>query len=162
VRIAQAVGVVSPRARTLKSLFALQCLTDGAEEEAKKVSSGSACCGLDHANVVSQIDLCNLPTLMKNQSLPCLAATSESPRLVLSGVRMLVHSLTHVHDVIDHVGDAGLKSKHATLSEAEARKPDWEVKRNAATAWRVEMLDALRWLKTGMCESRVSFRVDRC
>ena len=32
VRIAQALGVVSPRARTLKRMFALRCLMDGAEE----------------------------------------------------------------------------------------------------------------------------------
>lgn len=161
MRIALAVGAVSPKARTLKSLFALQCLTVGADEEAKKVGSAEVTVWI--MLITSwQIDLCTLPTLMKNQSLPCLSATSESPRLVLSGVRMLIQALTHVHDVIDHVGDAGLRSKHATLSEADARKPDWEVKRNAATAWRVDMLDALRWLKTGMCESRLCLMLIGC
>lgn len=90
---------------------------------------------------------------MKDQALPCLATTSEDPRLVLSSVRMLIQSLTHVHDVVDAVGDAGLRDKDTRLSEAEARKADWEVRRGAAVEWRGEMLDALRWLKMGMCES---------
>lgn len=99
---------------------------------------------------------------MKHQALPCLAATSESPRHVLSGVRMLIQALTHVHDVVDQVGDVGLRDKHKLLSEAEARKADWEVRRNAAQLWREEMLDSLRWLKTGMCESCLLRILEQC
>lgn len=156
VRIAQALGIVSPRARALKSMFALRCLVDGLEGRAQTASLDRGGKTFGVLTYLLQIDLCSLPMLMKDQALPCLATTSEDPRLVLSSVRMLIQSLMHVHDVVDVVGDAGLRDKDVRLSEAEARKPDWEVRRRAARVWRGEMLDALRWLKMGMCESALS------
>lgn len=102
------------------------------------------------------MNVSSLPRLIKDNALT-LATKSHSPRGILSAVRMLVVALTHVHDVIDDVGDAGWKNRDATMSEADARKPEWEVRRMVVGPWRGEMLDALRWLKSGLCRS---FRVN--
>ncbi|KAJ9091873.1 hypothetical protein QFC21_007071 [Naganishia friedmannii] len=131
-RMANVFGVISPQARALKIMFALQCL-DGT-----------------HADVDKAIDIANLPNLVQHNSLSYLATTSDSPRDILSAVRMLIQSLTHTHDVIERVGNAGVRKKDVTMSEADARRSDWIIKRSAGSKWREEMLDSLRWLKNGM------------
>lgn len=92
-----------------------------------------------------------LPKMMKDKTLASFS--QESSRGLLATVRALIVLLTHVPDIVDAVGAIGWEAREATMSEAEARKPEWEIRKRAVNEWRGEMLDALRWLKSGMCES---------
>lgn len=96
-----------------------------------------------------------LPKRIKDKTLASLS--QDSSRGILSAVRMLIVLLTHVHDIIDAVGTIGWETRETTMSEADARKPEWEVRKRVVSEWRGEMMDALRWLKSGMCRSPYPF-----
>lgn len=96
-----------------------------------------------------------LPKTIKDKTLASLS--QESSRGILSAVRTLIVLLTHVHDVIDAVGTIGWERRETTMSEADARKSEWEVRKRVVREWRDEMMDALRWLKSGMCRSPYLF-----
>jgi hypothetical protein len=92
--------------------------------------------------------------MIKGKTLASLS--QESSRGILSAVRTLILLLTHVHDVIDAVGTFGWETRGTTMSEADARKPEWEIRKRVVREWRDDMMDALRWLKSGMCRSHSS------
>ncbi|KAJ9093244.1 hypothetical protein QFC19_008450 [Naganishia cerealis] len=145
-RIADTFGIVDPQARALKTMFALSCLE---RSDAGPIKD----------NVVG---LVTLPKLIQSNSLSSVATTSESPRGVLSAVRMLIQSLTHVHDVIEQIGNHAIRNKDLTMSQADARRSEWTIKREVGNNWRAEMMDSLRWLKSGMINKGKTTSRFRC